>query len=349
MNIKNKKRICTALTFSLLLILMTPLQVSAAGEQITEEITIIAADMKDAKAQAEQKFDTMIEKDRTDYELTDIKYIEVDTIYLDKKEKVVELKEEPKQTMTESGVEYTLKTSEKTEKVVQESSQQQVAAYDDYDTPITASDVLGTKTVTVTNQLTGAAEQVVCSFSGISDAGTIMAQNTMTITISDYDAAYYEWNGNYIPRNDEVPPLAGYEASLLASVGAAEGSVITGYYWSSEPYTVDGVMYRDASATVEQPVRMYRANYIGSITNPEKKETVYKAVYETPDEDGLKEIKMRAVATYTEAEKSYVPYIIAGVGIFLLLLLIVLIIFIIAKRKKGQKEEGAINSTKKEV
>lgn len=328
---------CTALALSFLL--MIPLQVSAAGMNLTKEITLFASSEEETEKQAEEQFEQYIEEDGKKYELADIEYELIETKYLDKKEKSVELKEEPMKTMIEDGVEYTLKSSEKSEKVIEESAEQTVTAYDDYDHVVTAEDVPVAKTVTAVNKITGEEEQVICNFTGIFTAGTTIVENTMTITFSNYDAAYYEWNGNYIPKNDAVPPLAGYEDSLLASVGAAEGSTVSGYRWSSDPYTVDGVMYRDAAATVQQQVQIYRANYVGKIVTPETKETVYKAVYETPDQKGDKEVTVKATATYTKVENQ-MPYIIAaGVGLVVLAGLIAFILVMLAKKKKKETEQ----------
>lgn len=336
--ISMKKRILRSTALTLSFLLLIPLQVSAAGAELEKEITIVTSDYEGAEEQAKDKFEQTIEENGKKYELTDIEYELIETKYLDKKVKSIELKEEPQKTMKEDGVEYTLKSFAKSEKVA-ENEVQTVTAYDDYDYEVTAAGVPVVKTVTAVNKITGAEEQVTCNFTGISTAGTSTVENTMTITFSDYDAAYYEWNGNYIPRNDTVPPLAGYEDSLLESVGAAEGSSVTGYYWSSDPYTVEGVVYRDAVATVQQQVQMYRANYVGQIA-PQKK-TVYKAVYETPDTEGNKEFTIKAIATYSKVE-SQLPYIIAGIGLFLLLILIVMIVYVISKKKK---ENSVTNST----
>ena len=333
---KNKS-MCFVLTFSFLL--MLPLQVSAAETDLTKEVTLTVSEYDEAEKQAEEQFAQKMKENGKSYELSDIEYTVLSTEYLDKKEKSVELKEEPKAAITENGVKYTLKKSERSERVVTEAVEQSVYAYDDYDHVVTAGDVPATKTVTATNQVSGDAEQVVCGFTGIEAAGITTVNNTMTITFSDYDAAYYEWNGTYIPKNEDTPPLKGYEESLLASVGADPGSVITGYYWSSEPYTVDGIVYRDAAATVQRQVQMYRANYVGQISIPETKETVYKAVYEAPDKDGKKQLTIKAAAAYTEVKKSYVPYIIAaGAGLAVIAGMIVLILMLLAKKKKQEEE-----------
>lgn len=331
-----KKRILRNTALALSFLLMIPLQVSAAGMKLTKESTFLASSEEEAEKQAEEKFEQYIEEDGKKYELTDIEYELIETKYLDKKEKSIELKEEPQKTMKEDGVEYTLKSCDKSEKVA-ENEVQTVTAYDDYDYEVTAAGVPVAKTVTAVNKITGAEEQVICNFTGISTAGTTTVENTMTITFSNYDAAYYEWNGNYIPRNDAVPPLAGYEDSLLDSVGAAEGSTVSEYHWSSDPYTVDGVVYRDAVATVQQQVQMYRAYYVGQIAP--QKETVYKAVYETPDTEGNKEVTVKATATYTEVENQ-MPYIIAaGVGLVVLAGLIAFILVMLAKKKKKEIEQ----------
>lgn len=336
---KTMKRIAFAFSF---LLAMSPLQVSAARTDeagITKELTLIVPGYDEAETQAEKQFPVQLKENGKLYERKEIEYMEQEINYLGKKEKTVEQKEEPKAVVTENGVEYTLKKSEKRERIVTEAAEQTVTAYDDYDYAVAAADVPATKTVTAVNNITGATEQVICNFTGISDAGTTTVENIMTITFSDYDAAYYEWNGNYIPKNEETPPLAGYEDSLLASAGAGPGSAITGYYWSGEPYTVDGVVYREAAATVQQQVQMYRANYSGQIVTPEKKETVYKAVYEAPDQNGEKQYTVKATATYTEVKKSYVPYIIAaGAGLAVIAGLAVLILVMLAKKKQEEEK-----------
>ena len=157
----------------------------------------------------------------------------------------------------------------------------------------------------------------------------------MTITFSNYDAAYYEWNGNYIAHNDQMPPIAGYEVQLLAQAGVDDGEIIDCYY-TGDPYTVDGVVYRDAAATVRQRVQVYRANYTGTITTPTETETVYKAVYSTPDLEGDVELTVRASADYVAV--SILPYIFAGAGILVVAALIIIILIILSKKKKEQEK-----------
>lgn len=333
-----KKKKIVAIAFSFLLMAF-PLQVFAAGSDLTKEITLTVKKESDSRELAEKEFPKTWKEGGKTYERSEITYKLVETKYLDKKEKEMELKSEPEQTFKEGKTVYTLKKTEKVEKSIAEGDVQTVTAYDDYDYAVAESDVPATKTVTETNRITGEPEEVICNLTGIHPAGMVMANNTMTVTFTNYNAAYYEWNGNYIPRNDEIPPLSGYEAQLLENAGAAAGSIITGYSWNGDSYLVNRVLCRDAIANVQQPIQMYRAEYSGVIQIP--KETVYKATYETEDVDGAKEYTVKATATYS-LQSNNTPYILAGIGIFLLLVLIVMIIFVISKKKK---ENGATNST----
>lgn len=323
------------LVIPFLMFLVLPLQVTAAEAALTKELIITATDETDYKIQAEQAFASQLKEDGKNYTLDKIDYEVTDTEYLDTKEKVLDVEGEPDQTVTEDGIEYTLVRSEQKER--EDQGIQTVTAFTDYDHFVTRADVSEEKTVTAKNEWTGEEEQVVCSLTGISAAGTETVANTITITVSNYDAAYYEWNGHYIARNDETPQLAGYESELLASVGAEEGSYITGIYWTGDPYTVDGVMYRDAAADVEQQVQVYRAGYQGTIREPEKA-AIYTATYSAPDPDGEVELTVKAVASYSQDTVPVFNYFITAVIIGLILAAIFLLIYLFMKRK--QKKEG---------
>ena len=324
------------LVFSLLLAFVLPLQVTAAGEPLIKEMTIKAASEAEYKELAEAEFAQQITENGKDYTLDHIDYEITDTQYLDKKEKVIDVTGEPEQTLTEQGVVYTLENAEKQEQ--DEAEPQIVTAYDDYDHPVSESDVPGTKDVTAANSETGEEETVTCSLTGIEPAGITTVDTVMTITFSNYDASYYSCDGTYIARNDQTPPLAGYEDELLAYCNAEAGSEITGYYWAGEPYTSNGVLCRDASANVRQNVRMYRANYQGEIAAPEQ-EPVYAATYTAPDPDGAVQLTVTATATYIQ-ESSVLPYYIAaGAGILVLIILIVGILIILSKKKKEKAKE----------
>lgn len=223
-----KKKKMVAIAFSFLLMAF-PLQVFAAGSDLTKEITLTVKNEADSRELAEKEFPKTWKEGSKTYERSEITYKLIETKYLDKKEKEMELKSEPEQTFKEGKTVYTLKKTEKVEKSIAEGDVQTVTAYDDYDYVIAESDVPATKTVTETNRITGEPEEVICNLTGIHPAGMVMANNTMTVTFTNYDAAYYEWNGNYIPRrkiqNDYyIIPSSVHEVLILLadSIGKEE-------------------------------------------------------------------------------------------------------------------------------
>ncbi len=331
---KNKQRgIAIILSF---LLTMVPLQVFAADT--TKELTVNASSEEEAIRQAEEEFKTTIKEDGKKYKLLDIRYEVLETKYLDTIEKKVELKEEPQKSMTENDVNYTLKSFDTEERNKEGIVEQIVTAYEDFDHAISSQDVPNMKLVTEINKATGEEEQVECLFTEITNVGTTTVDKTMTITFTDYDSAYFSWNGQLLPHNDDVPPLSGYESSLLSYVGASDGSIVTDFWWAGDPYMSNGVLCRDAATTVRQPVQMYRANYQGTIDIP--KETIYQAIYEAPDENGRTEVIVKANATYVEDH--FVQYVIAaGIGVVLLIVLIVLILLVLSKKREKKNKEEA--------
>lgn len=325
-------------SFLLLYTLISPLQVAAAENTLEKQVRLTVTSEEDYQKQARDIFPEEIVEDGITYELADtVKLLE--NTRCDKVEKTIETEETPAETIIENGIEYTLVSSDSHEEIVDAQSIQTVTAYDEYSYAVTAAAVPATKTVTAENESTGESERVTCEFVGISPMGTRTVSNTITITFSNYDAAYYEWNGNYIPRNDETPQLAGYESQLLATAGAAEGSTITGIYWTGDPYTVDGVVYRDAAADVEQQIQIYRANYEGEINHPEEKKTVYTAQYEAPDPEGEVEYDVLATATYREKPVPVYNYILTAGIILLLLAVIFFLLYWYAKKKKDKEKD----------
>ena len=329
---KRQNRILAALCLCSVVMSVLPQQVPAAGEPLTKELDIMTSSERDYKEQAESAFAMEIEEDGQKYERTEIRYEVTNTNYPHKKEKMIDTAN-PAEIVTEDGVEYTLVKFEEPKEI-----EQTVTAYDDYDHVVTAADVPATKDTTVTDEATGAQKTVTCSLTGVSPAGTATVDSVMTITFSNYDAAYYEYNGSYIARDDQTPPIAGYEDQLLAQAGAAAGSIITGCSYSGDPYTVDGVVYRDATATVQQQVQMYRANYEGTVSVQDPDATG-QAYYSAPDPDGDVELTVTATATYLPVQISYAPYILAGAGILVLAALVVMILLTTAKKRNKENKD----------
>ena len=294
--------------FSFLLVcsLLVPIQARAA-ETVTREKTFQTEENSEEVFAQQSGIADLVEEDGKTYELQDISYEVLEKKYLGNIEKVTDSEVmaegsayEPPKTLREGNLTYTLKKTEKLERSIEGEYTQPVSAFNEYDHPVGAGDVPQTKTVSVLNQKTGQNQDVVCTFSGISTAGTAVRENQITITFQEYDASVYEWNGNLLPRNEQVPPLVGYESQLLESVGAAEGSQVTGLAWVGEPYEAEGVLYRDAVATVQQVVTLYRADYQGQIHEAEQKGVVYRNTYEAPDPQGEIQYTVKARAEYTQ-------------------------------------------------
>lgn len=338
-----KSRITRIIAFLLgiAVFLVPPLQVRAAEKGIVTREMVFTTELRQGQGYEElAAFEPEIVESKKHYKLEHVDYEILEVSYLETIEKMVESKTTPSEKLTEGELEFRLVKSEKEEQIASEPSVQMVTAYDDYQWIVMEGNVPGTKEVTVRNESTGNPEHIICSLTGVTQAGTAEVGNTMTITFQEYDAAYYEWNGNYIPQNDAVPALAGYESQLLSSVGAPPDSHITGISWAGEPYvSADGILCRDAAAEVIQTVPVYRANYEGRITVEAKRTTRYKNTYEAPNPNGRAEYRVRATASYTETG-DVLASVLTGVGILLILCCIIAILLVIA-RKKGKKKHGS--------
>lgn len=332
---KRQNRILAALCLCSVVMSVLPQQVSAAGEPLTKELEITALSERDYKEQAESAFPIEIEEDGQMYERAEIRYEVTNTQYLDKQEKVIET-DDPAETVTEDGVEYTLVEFKAPAEI-----EQRVSAYDDYDHVVTAADVPATKDTVITDEVTGEQKTVTCSLTGVSPMGITTVDNTMTLTFGNYGAAYYEWNGSYLPHNDQTPPIVGYEDQLLSQAGAPSGSVITSCAWSGQPYSVDGIMYRDAVAYVRQPVQMYRANYEGTVSVQDPDATG-QAYYSAPDPDGDVELTVTATAVYEKADVPIYNYIVTAIIVIGILALIFFLLYLIAKRKQKKEKKTEV-------
>lgn len=262
------KRVKEKILFLLLTCSMViPIPAQAAEPLRKEKAFISSADSEEEFAK-HVSFDNTIKENGKTYRLDGITYKVTEKNYLEKKEKQTESdliseggEYTPPETITENGITYTLQDSVK--ETQENESEQTVTAYEEYSHAVTEADVPAEKTVSAVNEKTGETESVTCVFSGISQNGTTKAVIPMSITFQGYDADYYEWNGNRILRNDEKPALNGYENQLLKSAGIT-GTVLS-IAWDGNPYMADGVLCRNAVATVEQQIPVYRANYTGKI------------------------------------------------------------------------------------
>lgn len=330
---------------------LTPMTVTATDPELTREQMFSAPSAFEKEYEKHTTFEKTILEAGKEYQLKKIDYEVLSTEYLDKKEKKIDSQVmpvgqdyEPSKTLTVGKEIYILKETRQEKKILEEAYEQTVTVFDDYQYAATKDSVPATKTVEATNNKTGQIQAVICSLSDIRNEGTTTVTNNMTITYSDYDASYYEWNGNLIPKNDAEPALVGYESQLLSAVNAGEGSTITNIAWSGEVYQdANGTVCRDALATVQQVTPVYRAYYVGTIQAPAVEGTVYHATYEGDDPKGRTTYSVRATALYEqkdlpERKTPILRYVVTGVGISILLAALVGILMILSKRRKEERE-----------
>lgn len=323
----------------MLLALSLPVSAGAAAPALTKEETFTVTEKSQKAYEKQISFPSEIKEDGTTYQLQDVKYKVLKETYQDLTRKEKDTTEEPKDTIEEDGQVFQLIRSEQEEKVEQE---QAVTAYTDYEYAVDQAQVPKTKKATVQNDQTGGTEEVECQLTGVAQNGTKTVQGTMDLTFEEYDAAYYEWNGNYIKRNDQKPALEGLEQQLLDSVGS-EGR-ITNISWNGDPYQDgNGTWCRNATAQVERKVPIYRATYAGVY---QQKVTVYHCTYEGPDVTGKKTYEIQATAGYEEKKGSILPVVLAGVGILIGVIALILILYLLSRKKKEEKgtEEKTWNS-----
>lgn len=345
-NDKSKKGMKVRISFLLICAMMTfPVTVHAADREVMKEKIITAQEETEEAYIKAADFPEEIKEEGKTYLLGDLDFEILKKTYLDKKEKIVESPEmandtpyEPQLEIEEGGIKYVLTGTEKEERILQEADSVYVTAYEDYDYEVSAYSVPATKTVSAYNEVSGREESVVCYLKDIQGMGTRTVGNTISITFSEYDASWYEWNGHLLPRNDEIPAFAGYEAELLASVGAEAGSSITGLAWTGEPYTdASGVLCRDAVAEIQQIIPIYRANYEGTYKIEERKMAKYKSTYEGDDPDGRISCEVKVTAKYVRKQMPVMAYVFTGVGIVILLGAVVGVLMIFAKRRKEKE------------
>lgn len=350
---KNRRVKQIFFSFLWILIFSLPINVSAK-EQVIKEQNFISNTDSEAEFEKRTNFEKEIQENGKSYELTGISYEILKTDYLDKKEKIIQSDViaagetyTPAETFVENNMIYQLADVRQEQRTIQSSVTQTVMGYDNYNYEVTAAGVPATKPVSAVNQSTGQVQEVICSFSYIENLGTNVIENQIPILFEEYDASFYEWNGNLILKNDAVPALYGYESQILSDINAADGSYITGFSWNGDPYTnTDGVLCRDALASVMQVVPNYRVYYIGSLESPEEKGTVYTCTYETDDSEGRVEYEVKASAQYQQVKTRAVFYVLTGVGILIIAGGITAVIMVLAKQKKERKENGEYKCNK---
>lgn len=287
------------------------------------------------------KFDKTIKEQGATYKLKDIQYevvskeaekVTKEMHYQTTSEPVIKGSEGTEEkTITKDGITYTLDTVNEVET---EPYIQEVTGYTDYQYEVSNSTVPQQKEVTAKNEKTGEDETVTCQLNGVEQTGTNWVDSYIDITFESYNSKIFNWQGISIKNEDTNVPLSGYEAQLLSSVGLDNSNAkVISTYWTSEAYTSNGIVCRDARANIQKQVPIYRATYIGKIQSSMViREAIYKGQQITTDEKNVT-YHMKATAVYTQ--DNMLLYI--GIGIFIAAILLILILFILAKKKKEKE------------
>lgn len=307
---------------------------ASEGERLYTETVTYKSDNPDEK----NSFEETIKRNGRTYRLKDVQYeviseeykkVEGEITHLEKSG-IVTLESESQfaESIEVDGITYHLKEIQEVES---EAYVQEVTANTDYEYVVTKSDVPQVKTISVKNEKTGQEEIVECTFSDVQQIGTKWVDSYINIRFKDYGSTAFSWQNQYFANDPESAPLARYETQLLESVGLTEktGKVLK-TYWTSEAYTEDGVMYRDAKADITKEVPVYRASYSGKLTTPM---VIREAVYAGQgmvDSDEI-EYTIEATAEYEES-------VILQLGVFILLIIILIVIILVILSKKRKRE-----------
>lgn len=306
------------------------------GKNLKKTCVFETKDPSKLENKENEEFPEVLKEGGVKYRLKKIVYEVIDKKPVTKDKKVTkEIQSElipngqdfvPEQTMKENGVTYKYVSHTP----IEDTAIETVTGFNDYDKAVTASDVPSTKTFPASD-----GTEVTCSLTGIQQLSGVWEDTFIDITFVSYDADVFVWNGHEVTLND-AHPLQGYESQLLDSVGAnANEYRINNISWNGDPYMNNGVLCRNARASVQKFVRYYRANYQGEY----QPGTIYKVVYtgmEKVESETEFNYEMKATAEYTKAISTAV---MVGIGIMLLIVLIILILFILSRKKKEKNEE----------
>ena len=233
----------------------------------------------------------------------------------------------------------------------------EASAFTDYGLDVNLPTPPNTKEIQYTDPQTGKTVSAVLSFDHLEvlDDFSWRSDVTIPLTFSYYDSFGYVLEDVFIPYNEEIPAIDGFESVLLDSLSLSrEQYRITGFQWTGEPYEQDGVFHRDATASGQRYAASYRAVYSGTVSLPDvpgyDAVATYTGTIQKPT--GKTEYTVKAVATYekeptSEPEAQSQPntgltpiqIVLLSVAAFLLVVLVVGLLSILAKRRKKKEKE----------
>lgn len=306
---------------------------------------------KDSEEKIDEQFEQYIIRSSKKFKLKDVSYEVISK--KPKKEKIVVTRTvttdlikdtyTPKETISEDGVTYTLVGMEEREVITQTPYTQNVTGQITYNSVVSQQQVPKTYDVKVKDNFTNETVTVTCTFDNIIEGSPVWKDSSIDIVYESYDSDFFVLSNALIPKNENQPPLAGYEDVLLQSVGMSpETTKITGLQWNGEAYEENGVMYRNAIATVKIFTPSYIAKYTGKIVHEQEKGKIYVVHYEgnyEQESDSEFDYEIKATAMYQPLEESNTGKVLVGsLLIILLIALIILIVYVISKKNKENEK-----------
>lgn len=231
---------------------------------------------------------------------------------------------------------------------------QKVSAETDFGRLPEKPSVPKTKTVTVKNKVTGKNMTATLKLKRLKEGAEEWEAENYPFFVTQYDADHYVFEGAVF-ENDGKLDLP--EDLVLKHLRlSAEKFQLQSMNWKGGAYEKNGVLMRNATATINGKVRRYVATYQANVPI---QQTLYRAtaLYTgTLAEEKVKEYKVKAVATYQEVakptmtpkttksvqeKKGLSPLVVVGIVLSVLLVIafVIILIYLLSKKNKNKDKE----------
>lgn len=161
---------------------------------------------------------------------------------------------------------------------------------------------------------------------------------TMSFKVTGYDLPYYNVYDEIVKANESVPFTEDKYSDIVKRIGYSDSNCkITSVEWKGQPYTLNGVVYRDGIIKADQLVADFIMNYQADIQLPAV--TAYEAcaTYQSvSDESNVVSYNVRAIVSY-DYDNSYdikKVIITASVALVIIVAVVIFILYIISKKKE---------------
>lgn len=231
---------------------------------------------------------------------------------------------------------------------------QKVSAETDFGKLSVKPSVPKTKTVSVKNKVTGKYMTATLKLKLLNEGAEEWEAEDYPFFVTQYDADHYVFEGAVF-ENDGKLDLP--EDLVLKHLRlSAEKFQLQSMDWKGGAYEKNGVIMRNATATISGKVRRYVATYQANVPI---QQTLYRAtaLYTgTLAEEKVKEYKVKAIATYQEIvnptmtpettksiqeKKGLSPLVVVGIVLSVLLIIafVIILIYLLSKKNKNKDKE----------